>query len=127
VKYSDAQRLERICTTTKKLLDYLSQEGITPEMVMQQEPIRWTITTPLYNIGEQAYHLSDTFTDTHPDIPWAKISGLRHRLVHDYENTNWSLICTVIFEVLPDFLESVEAISLGMQNERGCKKSPQTK
>ena len=77
MKYSDAQRLEKICTTTKKLLDYLSQEEITPAIVMEQEPVRWAITTPLYNIGEQAYHLSDTFTTAHPDIPWAKISGLR--------------------------------------------------
>lgn len=110
MKYSDTQRLEKICITTKKLLDYLKQENITPEIVLEQEPVRWTITTPLYNIGEQAYHLSDAFTNAHPAIPWAKISGLRHRLVHDYENTNWGLICTVIFEILPDFLESVEAV-----------------
>ena len=112
MKYSDAQRLEKIRTTTKKLLDYLAQSGITREMVMEQEPIRWTITTPLYNIGEQAYNLSDPFKTAHADIPWAKISGLRHRLVHDYDNTNWSLICTIIFKVLPDFLTSVEAIDL---------------
>ena len=110
MKYSDAQRLEKICTTTKKLLNYLTQAGITPETVMEQEPVRWTITTPLYNIGEQAYYLSAPFKEAHADIPWAKISGLRHRLVHDYDNTNWSLICTVIFDVLPDFLKSVEAI-----------------
>lgn len=112
MKYSDTQRLEKICITTRKLLDYLTQEKITSEIVLEQEPVRWAITTPLYNIGEQAYHLSDTFTTAHPDIPWAKISGLRHRLVHDYENTNWSLICTVIFEILPDFLKSAEAILL---------------
>lgn len=116
MKYSDAQRLEKIRTTTKKLLDYLAKSEITREMVMEQEPIRWTITTPLYNIGEQAYNLSDPFKAAHSDIPWAKISGLRHRLVHDYDNTNWSLICTIIFEVLPDFLTSVEAINLS-ENE----------
>jgi uncharacterized protein with HEPN domain len=107
VKYSDEQRLEKIAVTTEKLLAYLSQEKITAEDVLAQEPLRWAITTPLYNIGEQAYQLSDGFKTAHPDIPWAKISGLRHRLVHDYDNTNWSLICTILFDVLPDFLESV--------------------
>ncbi len=110
MRYSDEQRLDKIRVTTKKLLDYLAQAGITREMVMEQEPVRWTITTPLYNIGEQAYNLSDSFKQLHSDIPWAKISGLRHRQVHDYENTNWGLICTIIFEVLPDFLKSVEMI-----------------
>lgn len=112
MKYSDAQRLEKIRVTTQKLLDYIEQAALTREDVMEQEPVRWTITTPLYNIGEQAYYLSDSFKAAHDDIPWAKISGLRHRLVHDYENTNWGLICTVIFEILPDFLRSVEAIEL---------------
>ena len=27
----------------------------------------------------------------------------RHRLVHDYEDTNWSIICDIIFDVLPEF------------------------
>lgn len=112
MKYSDAQRLEKIRLTTQKLLDYMAQAEVTREAVMEQEPVRWTITTPLYNIGEQAYYLSDSFKAAHDDIPWAKISGLRHRLVHDYENTNWALICTVIFDILPNFLKSVEAIEI---------------
>lgn len=110
MKYSDMQRVEKIRTTTQKLLDYLESAQITEKMVLEQETIRWTITTPLYNIGEQAYQLSDEFRARHSDIPWSKISGLRHRLVHDYENTNWKLICVIIFEVLPEFLTSVSKI-----------------
>ena len=110
MKYSDEQRLEKIVTTTEKLLTFLREKQITVENVLEQESLRWTITTPLYNIGEQAYQLSDEFKAAHADIPWAKISGLCHRLVHDYDNTNWSLICTIIFEVLPDFLKSVRKI-----------------
>ena len=110
MKYTDMQRIERIVSTTRKLLDYLEDNGITKEDVLHQEPLRWTITTPLYNIGEHAYHLTDEFKEAHGDIPWAKISGLRHRLVHDYENTNWTLICAVLFDVLPGFLQEVEKI-----------------
>lgn len=110
MRYSDEQRLEKICVTTDKLLSYLSAEQITREMVLEQETLRWTITTPLYNIGEQAYHLSDEFKQKHSEIPWAKISGLRHRLVHDYENTNWNLICSIIFEVLPEFYSAIKEL-----------------
>ncbi len=110
MKYSDMQRVEKIRTTSQKLLDYLKSAQITEKMILEQETIRWTITTPLYNIGEQAYQLSDEFRARHSDIPWSKISGLRHRLVHDYENTNWKLICVIVFEVLPEFLVSVNKI-----------------
>ena len=110
MKYTDEQRLEKIRSTTEKLLTFLQDESITAEQVMSEETVRWTITTPLYNIGEQVYNLSDDFKQRHSQIPWAKISGLRHRLVHDYENTNWSLICAILFEELPGFLTDLQAL-----------------
>lgn len=110
MKYSDDQRIEKMLETTQKLLAYLQREGITQEIILVQEPIRWAITTPLYNIGEQAYQLSDEFKAAHPEAPWAKISGLRHRLVHDYENTNWNLICSILYDVLPSFLDVLKSL-----------------
>ena len=110
MKYSDEQRLKKIYTTTGKLISFLNDENITAETVLAQEPVRWAITTPLYNIGEQAYYLSDDFKEKHNDIPWNKISGLRHRLVHDYDNTNWTLICSIIFDVLPAFYRDIEKL-----------------
>ena len=38
---------------------------------------------------------------------WIKIAGLRHRLVHHYEDTNWIVVCAIIFDVLPEFLEEI--------------------
>lgn len=111
MKYTDLQRVEKILVTTGKLLSYLSREGITREQIMENEPVRWAITTPLYNIGEHVYSLSDDFKSCHTGIPWAKISGLHHRLVHDYENTNWSLICTILFDVLPGFYEDIKRLA----------------
>ena len=39
------------------------------------------------------------------------IAGLRHRLVHDYDGTNWNIIVEVIFEELPVFIRQVEALA----------------
>ena len=38
------------------------------------------------------------------------ISGLRHRLVHDYEGTNWQMIVEVVFEDLPALLVQLEKL-----------------
>ncbi len=110
MKYTDHQRVDKMKIMTRKLLNYLSSNGIHTEDILAQEPIRWAITTPLYNIGEQAYSVSEAFREEHPNIPWAKIAGLRHRLVHDYDDTNWSLICVILYEVLPVFLKDLEQI-----------------
>lgn len=38
------------------------------------------------------------------------ISGLRHRLVHDYDGTNWNVIALVVFEEIPMLLEQLEQL-----------------
>lgn len=38
------------------------------------------------------------------------ISGLRHRLVHDYEDTNWQMIVEVVFEDIPALLVQLEKL-----------------
>ncbi|MDO5151625.1 MAG: DUF86 domain-containing protein [Oscillospiraceae bacterium] len=32
------------------------------------------------------------------------MAGLRHRLVHDYDGTNWNIIVNVVFEDLPELI-----------------------
>lgn len=110
MKYTDEQRIEKMISKTQKLLEYLSENGITREDILSHEPLRWTITTPLYNIGENAYSMSDEYKEAHAGIPWAKIAGLRHRLVHDYDDTNWTLICSILFDVLPGFLQDLKEL-----------------
>lgn len=110
MKYSDAQRIEKIHETAGKLLAYVERRGITRSDILEDETLQWTLTTPLYNIGEQAYYLSDAYKQAHGDIPWAKISGLRHRLVHSYYETNWEIIASVVLEVLPAFYRDVHAL-----------------
>ena len=68
------------------------------------------ITTPLYDIGEQVYGLSKDFKIQHPEVPWSNIAGLRHRLVHDYEATNWEIICDVLFKYLPAAIQQIRDV-----------------
>ena len=110
MKYTDQDRLEKIISKGKELLKYISDNNVTREDLLETTSLQWLVTTPLYNIGEHVYYLSDGFKDKHKDISWNLISGLRHRLVHDYEGTNWNVICDVIFEDLPVFLNQIDNI-----------------
>ena len=69
MKYSDQQRVEKMRETTEKLLHYVKEENITPERIFAEEAGQWTVTTPLYNIGEHAANLSESFKKQYPDIP----------------------------------------------------------
>lgn len=78
--------------------------------MLEDIPLQWLVTTPLYNIGEHVYNLSDEYKQTHSEIPWLMISGLRHRLVHDYDGTNWNIIADVVLEELPVLIKEMQKL-----------------
>ena len=110
MKYSDEQRIQKIYDYAVRLHDYISSNGITKERLMNAVELQWLVTTPLYNIGEHVYNLSREYKVAHSDIQWSMVAGLRHRLVHDYEGTNWTIIAEVIFEELPAFISQIKPL-----------------
>ena len=54
MKYSDEQRIQKILEYSQKLRDYIQENEITKERLMQEYSLQWLVTTPLYNIGEHA-------------------------------------------------------------------------
>lgn len=111
MKYSDEMRIEKIRDYSQKLCDYIIDNDIKKDNLLTDFSLQWLVTTPLYNIGEHAYNLSSEYKNQHDEIPWAMISGLRHRLVHNYDGTNWTIIAEVVFEELPKFLEQIKNLS----------------
>lgn len=71
MKYSDQQRIEKICEYAKKLLEYINENKITKEKLLNDYALQWLVTTPLYNIGEQVYALSDEYKVVHSNVPWS--------------------------------------------------------
>ena len=47
-------------------------------------------------IGEAARKTSGDFRAVHPEIPWAAIVGMRHRVVHDYLHVDFDLVWDVV-------------------------------
>lgn len=110
MKYSDKQRIQKIYDNAVKLNAYLKENNISKEMLLSSQPLQWLVTTPLYNIGEHAYYLSDEYKNKHDTIQWKMIAGLRHRLVHDYDGINWNVIVDIVFNEIPELIEQIEKI-----------------
>ncbi|MCW5982230.1 MAG: DUF86 domain-containing protein [Bryobacteraceae bacterium] len=43
-------------------------------------------------IGEAATQISEELRDRSPEIPWARIRGMRNRLIHAYSDVNTHLV-----------------------------------
>ena len=108
MKYSDQQRIQKIYGYAVN--EYIEAHQIKKENLLADAPMQWLVTTPLYNIGEHVYNLSDKYKEAHSEIQWAMIAGLRHRLVHDYDGTNWNIIVNVVFGELPVLIAQLEKL-----------------
>ena len=110
MKYSDQQRICKIYENATKLYNYILENKLKKEDLLSEFSLQWLVTTPLYNIGEHVYNLSNEYKKAHGEIQWSMIAGVRHRLVHDYDGTNWSIIADVVFEELPILIGQLEKI-----------------
>lgn len=110
MKKTDKERLQKIVEIWTELSGQMRQRKITEELLLNDEFSQWAVTTPLYNIGEHVYQLSKELKERFPEQPWSKISGLRHRLIHDYDGINWSIIVDVIFNEMEQFVDAVQKI-----------------
>ena len=51
--------------------------------------------------GEAANHIDKSYLETHPNIPWQNIIGMRHKLIHDYFDIRMDLVWETVIQDLP--------------------------
>jgi uncharacterized protein with HEPN domain len=52
-------------------------------------------------IGEAAKNLSKTLRSNYPDIDWAKIAGMRNKLIHEYFDIDLNILWDSIQDDVP--------------------------
>lgn len=117
MKYSDEQRIAKILEYAEMLTQYIEQNHIDRTVIEETYSVQWAITTPLYNIGEHAYYLTTEFKDKTAHIQWNLIAGLRHRLVHDYDSTNWEMIWDIVHTEIPELIKQLKELQKEDQSE----------
>jgi uncharacterized protein with HEPN domain len=72
-------------------------------------------------IGEAANKLSAEFRDAHPETPWSEIIGMRHRLVHAYNEIRLEIVWDVVQNRLPALVEVIRPL---VPLEDQCRDGP---
>ncbi len=74
----------------------LSREGFDAD-----DNLRIAVLHLVQEIGEAASRVSLEFRQSHPDVPWSDVVGMRHRIVHDYFEIEYGIVWKVATEHLP--------------------------
>ena len=61
-------------------------------------------------IGEAATRVPQDIRDTHPEVPWSAIIGMRNRVAHAYMEIDDSIIWSIIQDAIPALLPELRAL-----------------
>ncbi|MEX2498924.1 MAG: DUF86 domain-containing protein [Wenzhouxiangellaceae bacterium] len=61
-------------------------------------------------IGEAAGRISRDSTEKLPEIPWRKVTGMRHRLIHDYVEVDLELVWEVVQNEIPALIKTLDSV-----------------
>ena len=85
-----------------KLQDTISRHNLDE---IKGDPILfYGLTKMIEIIGEAAYKLTFEFKQDHTELPWRKIIGMRHILVHGYYSVSPELLWDVITNDIPPMI-----------------------
>ena len=69
----------------------------------------------ILQIGELVGKLSDTFRQSHPEIPWYKIRGMRNFVAHEYGSLDLEIVWYVATQSIPALRRFCEEIGAKAQ------------
>jgi len=61
-------------------------------------------------IGEAVKNLSVPLKESHPEIEWREIAGMRDKVIQRYFEINWQIVWNVITEDLPEIEPKIAAL-----------------
>lgn len=76
----------------------------------EDENLRLALTHLVQMIGEAARRVSSESRQKYPEIPWADIIGMRHKVVHDYLDVDFDVVWAVVTVDLPDLVAQLTPI-----------------
>ena len=99
----------------KHMLDHAREavamvEGRTRDQLERDRMLQLALTRLIEIVGEAASRVSPETRERHPEVPWAQIVGMRHRLTHGYDIIDWDLLWDTICEDMPPLMTTLQTI-----------------
>ena len=98
----DRGRIEHMLEMATQLQETIARHNLDE---IKKDPILfYGLTKMIEIIGEAAYKLTLEFKQKNPELPWRKIIGMRHILVHGYYSVSPELLWDVIQNDIPPMI-----------------------
>ena len=92
----------------RKVTKFVS--GISEDEFLDDELVQSAVLHQFTILGEVSKRLSETFRQMHSQVEWAKIAGLRNRIVHEYDEVSLDKVWESVTKEIPRLVADLEAI-----------------
>jgi uncharacterized protein with HEPN domain len=101
-----AALLDDIVSSARLVLRYV--DGVNFEEFVQNVEKQDAVLRRIQAIGEAATRLPPEVTAAIPTVPWRRVAGMRHFLVHEYWAVDLKLVWVVAQEEMQPLIAAVE-------------------
>ena len=105
---NDRVRLLHMLDAAQKAFEFSA--GLTRTVFERDHLRQFALARAVEIIGEAVNNITDDFQAKHPQIAWAEIKSMRHRLAHAYFDINLDILWVAIQDELPPLVEELQKI-----------------
>ena len=87
---------------------HFSKQAASFEVFYGDRMIRKAVIMSLLNIGELASHLPQNYIQTHDNVPWKAMIGMRNLAAHGYHIMNLEIVWDTAVNSIPELLAFLE-------------------
>lgn len=85
-------------------------EGISLEDFITDDKTTSAVIRKFEIIGEATKQVPDQIKQSHPEIPWKEMAGMRDRLIHVYFGVDYQMVWQTIKERIPKVKPQIQKI-----------------
>jgi uncharacterized protein with HEPN domain len=108
MKRHDHVRLRHMAEAMDAALRFV--KGRNRSDLENNEMLLFALVRAIEIVGEAASKISDEGRAEMPELPWASIVGMRHRLVHAYFEINRDILWTTVTKAVPPLAERLKML-----------------
>ena len=101
-------RIQHILDAITENLGYT--DGISYEQFGDDQKTLKAIVWNLTIIGEAVRHIPSDVEINYPEVPWAKMRGMRNHIVHAYDNIDLEIVWLVVRNELAPLMSVLQQI-----------------
>jgi uncharacterized protein with HEPN domain len=104
----DLIRMRHMLDAARNAMTFAAEKSRTD---LDQNPmLMFALVRAVEVIGEAASKVSRNSQERFSEVPWTRIIGMRHRLIHGYDDINLDILWETITAALPPLVRALDTI-----------------